>query len=143
METYTIRELSERFGLPASTLRYYEDLGLLQNVTHTAQQKRIYTLEHVNRLTAIECFKQTGLPLQKMLLFFEYEKDLPAHIDDIIKLVTDQEEDIKAQMESLQQGLLHIQDKVRFYTGIREAINQDKPWPTWEETLRTRPDGIE
>ena len=23
-QTYTIREMSERFGLPASTLRYYE-----------------------------------------------------------------------------------------------------------------------
>ncbi len=139
METYTIKELSQRFGLPASTLRYYEDIGLLQNVTHTAQQKRIYTQEHVNRLTAIQCFKQTGLPLQKMVLFFEYEKDLPAHIDDIIDLVTDQETDIKAQMESLREGLLHIQDKVRYYTGIREAMEQEKPWPTWEETLRTRP----
>ena len=27
-QTYTIREMSERFGLPASTLRYYEEIGL-------------------------------------------------------------------------------------------------------------------
>ena len=31
-QTYTIREMSERFGLPASTLRYYEEIGLLTDV---------------------------------------------------------------------------------------------------------------
>ena len=34
-QTYTIREMSERFGLPASTLRYYEEIGLLTDVIHT------------------------------------------------------------------------------------------------------------
>ena len=32
MQTYTIREISELFSLPASTLRYYESEGLLPNV---------------------------------------------------------------------------------------------------------------
>ena len=34
-QTYTIREMSERFGLPASTLRYYEEIGLLMDVINT------------------------------------------------------------------------------------------------------------
>lgn len=29
MDTYTIKEVSEMFHLPSSTLRYYEDLGIL------------------------------------------------------------------------------------------------------------------
>ena len=41
-QTYTIREMSERFGLPASTLRYYEEIGLLTDVIHTESKKRIY-----------------------------------------------------------------------------------------------------
>ena len=35
MKEYTIRELSEMFGLPASTIRYYEDEGILTNVGRT------------------------------------------------------------------------------------------------------------
>lgn len=34
--TYTIRQISNLYKLPASTLRYYEDLGLLTDVVHTA-----------------------------------------------------------------------------------------------------------
>ena len=45
-QTYTIREMSERFGLPASTLRYYEEIGLLTDVIHTESKKRIYTQQH-------------------------------------------------------------------------------------------------
>ena len=29
MTTYTIKQVSQMFGLPASTLRYYEEIGLL------------------------------------------------------------------------------------------------------------------
>ena len=30
--TYTIQEISEKTGLPTSTLRYYEEMGLLEPV---------------------------------------------------------------------------------------------------------------
>ena len=40
--TYTIRQISNLYKLPASTLRYYEDLGLLTDVVHTASGARIY-----------------------------------------------------------------------------------------------------
>mgnify|MGYP000828866450 CR=1 FL=1 len=62
-QTYTIREMSERFGLPASTLRYYEEIGLLTDVIHTESKKRIYTQQHIDCMTAILCFKRTGLPV--------------------------------------------------------------------------------
>ena len=133
MTTYTIRELSAMFHIPASTLRYYEERGLLTNIAHTDTRQRIYTEEHVNRLRAIQCFKQTGLPLGKMQLFFEYEKDIPAHIDDIIELMNAQEETLLSEVQQLQQGLSHIRRKIRFYSGIREAIQENAPWPQWED----------
>ena len=42
--TYTIRQISNLYKLPTSTLRYYEDLGLLTDVVHTASGARIYDL---------------------------------------------------------------------------------------------------
>ena len=45
--TYTIRQISNLYKLPASTLRYYEDLGLLTDVVHTASGARIYNQSHI------------------------------------------------------------------------------------------------
>lgn len=132
MSTYTIKQLSEQFDIPASTLRYYESIGLLPPVERN-QQQRVYDDIHIQRLHAIECFKNTGLSIGKMLEFFEYEQNLEMHIEDILALVSDHEEAIQSQIAQLQQDLLHIQHKVRYYTGIKHAIEAKTTWPTWEE----------
>jgi len=136
MKTYSIKEVSTMFDLPSSTLRYYEDLGLLTNVTHNDKNQRVYDETHIARLTAIQCFKQTGLSLTKIALFFEYEENIPGHIDEIIALVNSHESDIIEKIKELQEGLAHIQHKVRFYTGIREAIEKKQPWPRWEDCAK-------
>ena len=40
---YTITDLSKMFNLPASTIRYYEKIGLLENVEHK-NSHRFYTI---------------------------------------------------------------------------------------------------
>ena len=37
------------------------------------------------------------------------------------------------KMEKMQQDLEHIEPKVRFYNGIKKAIEEDKPWPRFED----------
>ena len=132
MKTYTITTISQMFDIPASTLRYYESIGLLSNVGRHHNQ-RVYTDCHIQRLHAIECFKNTGLSISKMLAFFAYEKNLETNIDDILTLVTDHEKSILSQIEQMQKDLLHIQKKVTYYTAIKEAINTNSAWPDWDE----------
>ena len=133
MAEYTIRELAIRYDIPTSTLRYYEDLGLLKNVTHNEKNQRVYNDGHIATLDAIQCFKQTGLPLGKMKEFFEYAENLREHIDEVVDMMVEHEANIKKQMQELQDGLDHIQHKVRFYSGIKKAIDDKTPWPHWED----------
>ena len=86
-QTYTIREMSERFGLPASTLRYYEEIGLLTDVIHTESKKRIYTQQHIDCMTAILCLKRTGLPIAGIQEFFRLEDDIPGNIDQMVAIL--------------------------------------------------------
>lgn len=126
MNTYTIREISERYHLPASTLRYYEEIGLLEHVGRTENHQRIYTEEHIRRLDGINCFKNTGLPIAKIQEFYLYESDIPANIDKIIALVTKHEENTKQQIAKMQSDLLHIQEKVRHYQSVKDSLLQSK-----------------
>ena len=57
MKNYTIREISEMFGLPSSTLRYYESEGLLPEVPKSSSRQRIYSDEHVERLKMYQLFQ--------------------------------------------------------------------------------------
>lgn len=132
---YTIRELSQRYGLPASTLRYYEEIGLLRNVRHTDKGVRIYSEEHIARLDGILCFKRTGLPIAKIQEFYRYEAKIASHTEDILAMMTEQERAILRQMEELNAGLLHIREKILYYTEVQKAFARGEKQPAWEEVF--------
>ena len=129
MKTYNIREIGQIFDVPSSTLRYYEELGILPEVKRDEHKQRVYTDEHIDRLQAITCFKRTGLPMSKIHDFFEYAENLRDNIDKVVDMMENHEKYIVDQMEKMQQDLDHIRQKVRFYNGIKKAIEKDEPWP--------------
>ena len=122
MKTYNIREIGQIFDVPSSTLRYYEELGILPEVKRDEHKQRVYTDEHIDRLQAITCFKRTGLPMSKIHDFFEYAENLRDNIDKVVDMMENHEKYIVDQMEKMQQDLDHIRQKVRFYNGIKKAI---------------------
>ena len=129
-QTYTIREMSERFGLPASTLRYYEEIGLLTDVIHTESKKRIYTQQHIDCMTAILCFKRTGLPIAGIQEFFRFEDDIPGNIDQMVAILEEHEQNIREKIERMESDLEHIQQKVRYYSAVRDAIKNGDEMPS-------------
>ena len=133
MKTYNIREIGQIFDVPSSTLRYYEELGILPEVKRDEHKQRVYTDEHIDRLQAITCFKRTGLPMSKIHDFFEYAENLRDNIDKVVDMMENHEKYIVDQMEKLQQDLDHIRQKVRFYNGIKKAIEKDEPWPCFDD----------
>ena len=121
MKNYTIREISEMFELPSSTLRYYESEELLPEVPKSSSGQRIYNDEHVERLKCINCFKRTGMTIPQLRKFFIYEADEAAHIDKIISLLKDQE----------QKDSAHVHHKVEYYSEIKHALENNLPLPVW------------
>ncbi|SCY15252.1 MerR family transcriptional regulator [Butyrivibrio sp. INlla14] len=131
---YTITELSKQFNLPASTIRYYEKIGLLENVEHV-NSRRFYNDSHIDRLNAIECFKKALLPLDDIKLFFSYEKDMEANSEKILEMMKSQEVRTQKSLEALQTGLAHLQKKIRFYTLVSEAVKNKTPMPDWNDVV--------
>jgi DNA-binding transcriptional MerR regulator len=84
MMSYTIRQVATQFHMQPSTLRYYEDQGLLTNVERTETGQRIYEDCHIDRLRAICCFKNAGMTIDDLKKFFVYESNEPEHIDEIL-----------------------------------------------------------
>lgn len=62
-----IGELAARLGMTERTIRYYEELGLLDSVKRVEGGRRVYTDDDVRRLKFIQKLKVLGLTLQEML----------------------------------------------------------------------------
>lgn len=65
MSTYRISQLAERSGVPATTLRFYEDAGLLE-AGRTPAGYRVYGEDAVERLGFISSAKLLGLALEEI-----------------------------------------------------------------------------
>lgn len=137
MKTYTIHEISKMYNLPASTLRYYEESGLLTDVARTENNQRIYSDAHLDQLNAINCFKRTGMPIAKIQEFFTLSQDMESNIDAILQLINEHESSIHQQITKMHYDLAHIQHKQRHYTGIKKAIENHEQWPQWEDFNET------
>jgi len=64
--SYRIGELAARLGMTERTIRYYEEVGLLDSVKRLEGGTRVYTDEDVRRLKFIRKLKVLGLSLQEM-----------------------------------------------------------------------------
>ena len=131
MKTYTIREVSERFSLPASTLRYYEEVGLLTEVMRDGKH-RMYQDCHLNRLSALCCFKETGMSIAQLQTFFSYEKDANKN-QEMVELLAEHTEKVSAQIMNLQKNMQHVQRKLAFYQDICRAEQSQQPMPEWND----------
>lgn len=130
---YTIQQLSSLLHVPASTLRYYEEIGLLENVKRNTQNQRVYDESHIRRLNGIHCFKRTGMSISKIMQFYKYEINLNTNIDNILILVKEHEIDIQEKIKSMEMDLIHIREKVLYYSAIKEALEENSPWPCWDD----------
>lgn len=64
---YQIGEVSKILNLSIRTIRYYEEIGLLNSIKRVEHGKRVYSDEEIRRLKFIKKLKVLGLSLSEML----------------------------------------------------------------------------
>jgi len=65
MKELDISKVSRRSGLPASTLRYYEEKGLIRSIGRTGL-KRVFDESVIQRLTLIALGREAGFALDEI-----------------------------------------------------------------------------
>jgi DNA-binding transcriptional MerR regulator len=111
---YRIGELASRVGLTERTIRYYEELGLLESVKRLDGGVRVYTDEDVRRLRYIRKLKTLGLSLQEMLeleRMYERHRSNDTVLPRLVELLDAHLETIHERVGELQA----LQDEIRSY----------------------------
>ncbi len=74
-DMYTIGQLARRVGMPTSTLRYYEKVGLLEPSGRTEAGYRIYDADAEQILTFIHRAQRIGFSLSDIRHFLTGKRD--------------------------------------------------------------------
>lgn len=118
---YTIREVSSLTGLPASTLRYYENEHLLSPVRRNGANRRVYDEQDMDWLSIITCLKNTGMPIQEIKRFVSLCSQGDQTLTERHKLLLAHRAATEARIAQLQKELQHIEAKVAYYQRACEA----------------------
>lgn len=129
--TYTIKELSTMFQLPASTLRYYEEVGLLTKIPRVGQ-KRLYQECHYHRLRSICCFKNAGMSIKQLQEYFQMEEKADSE-EQIVALLADHAAELDHQIKEMLYHRQHLQRKLAFHQQKAAAHQAGTPEPDWAE----------
>lgn len=116
MAEYRISQLADRVGVPASTLRFYEQQGLLP-AERSASGYRLYDLQSVERLGFIAAAKHLGLPLTQIRellgvwesgLCVQVQDRLRPMLQDSVAAATARSAELAVFTERLQQALTRL-----------------------------------
>lgn len=101
MGVYRIGDITKQLGLSADTLRYYEKISLLVNVSRNASGVRQYDDKDISRLKFIKRAQRMNFSLEEIRNLLSMRED-PQHAKDSVRQLTAHKlKDIKAQLADL------------------------------------------
>ena len=131
---YTIGQVSEMFGIPVSTLRYYDKQGLFPHMERTSGIRR-FGDDEIEALKLIECLKRSGLEIREIRQFMEWVAEGPSTYAQRKELIERTRERVEQEQESLQRALDMLKFKSWYYDQAIADGNEDR-------VLTMIPDGL-
>ena len=123
---YSIQDVSNKTGLPAHTLRYYEKEGLIPGVERSQGGFRQYTDEDLERLGLICCLKNTGMSIQEIARFVQLTHEGDHTLEERVELLRAHRERVLARMAEMQKHLDKVTWKLNFFTEKLQAYEAAK-----------------
>ncbi|MES2055375.1 MAG: helix-turn-helix domain-containing protein [Pseudomonadota bacterium] len=105
MKILDIAEVAKRSGMPASTLRYYEEKGLIESLGRRGL-RRIFGVEVLERLSLIALGRMAGFSLDEIGGMFGRD-DQPRIDRTMLSAKADQLDRTLARLAALRDGLRH------------------------------------
>ena len=122
---YTVGEMAQKLGVPASTLRYYDKEGLLPFVERSSGGIRMFRESDFEWLQVIRCMKKAGMPIKDIRQYIELAMQGDDTIDTRLEMFRHQQEVLKHQMEELQHTMQMVEYKCWFYETAKAAGTVD------------------
>ena len=111
----TISEVSEKYGLPADTLRYYEKVGLIPPVGRKESGVRDYSEEDCGWVEFIKCMRGAGLSIETLMRYVALYRKGNRTLKQRKQLLIDERAKLQARIKQMQQVLKRLNYKVEVY----------------------------
>ncbi|MBN9390950.1 MAG: MerR family transcriptional regulator [Chloroflexi bacterium] len=122
---YTIKEASELSGLPESTLRYYETIGLLGPINRGSTSKqREYTERNIDEAISIACLNATGMSIEDMRAYLGNRTQGVVGARDQVALLENHTGRLADEAYYLQLRQRYVDTKISYWKAVAEEDSE-------------------
>ena len=116
--SYSVGEVSDRIGLSAHTLRWYEQVGLLDPVHRDTSGRRRYGEDDLGRLRFLIKLRSTGMPVRDMVRYVELSRGGAGTVAERLAILVEHRERVLTQIDALKEDLKIIDYKIDNYSEV-------------------------
>jgi DNA-binding transcriptional MerR regulator len=111
----TISEVSKTYQVSSSTLRYYEQIHLLPEVTRNEQGVRCFSARDLEWVEFIVCMRKAGLSIKKLREYVDLLHHGEHTADFRKKILLDQQAILDEKIEELEKTRTYLKNKIKKY----------------------------
>ncbi|KON84630.1 MerR family transcriptional regulator [Rossellomorea marisflavi] len=120
--TYSMKQITEMTGVPASALRYYEKESILPFVERNDKVIRVYDDVNVEWIYFIRALRETDMPIREIKEYVALYMEGDATKEERRKLLLQHEQNVEAKLSSQFEYLKRIKKKLVSYGEIEKNL---------------------
>ena len=122
---YSIGQVAEKFGMPISTLRYYDKQGLFPNMER-AYGIRKFSEQEIEALRVIECLKKAGMEIRDIKQFMDWCKEGPSTYPQRKAMFEERKAHMEAAIAHMNRALDMLKFKCWYYEQAIKDGSEDR-----------------
>lgn len=124
--TYSIKQAASLTGLPATTLRYYESIGVIAPINRDESSRhRIYTDQDLDMLSWVACLSATGMSIEDMRTYVSNSTLGTSTAAEQVRLLRGQQQRLTAEAEQVALRTRYVAIKIAYWQAV-EAHNHTR-----------------
>lgn len=115
---YTMKEVSDRTGLPYETLKFYCNQGLVPNVKRDSQNHRVFDDRDVAWINSLTCLKNCSMGIREMRQYVILCLEGEASIPERKVILESKRQALEEERRRIDQAIAYIDRKQAFYDAV-------------------------
>ncbi|QWU18541.1 MerR family transcriptional regulator [Paenibacillus sophorae] len=115
---YSVSQISQMSGLPASTIRFYEKEGIIPNVNRNTSGRRQYSDEDLLLLELVICLKDTGMMIEEIKQYTHLIVQGNETIGLRREILLAHKKNVEQQLMRIRENLEQLNQKIAVYDGL-------------------------
>jgi DNA-binding transcriptional MerR regulator len=118
-QSYSIMEAARLSGLPESTLRYYETIGVIEPIRRdTSSKHRIYSEDDINLVISVACLSATGMSIGDMRTYLDNRSRGAQAAGEQVTLLETQQERLATEAHYLKLREQYVNTKIDYWKAV-------------------------